>query len=34
MEKKEIWLVRLRTERPQEGRELVIKISRRTIAVI
>ena len=34
MEKKEIWLESLITETPQEGRELAIKMSRKTIAAI
>lgn len=34
MEKKEVWLDSLLTETPQEGRELAIKMSRKTIAAI
>lgn len=34
MEKKEIWLDSLLTDTPQEGRELAIKMSRKTIASI
>lgn len=34
MENKEIWLHSLITETPQEGRELAIKMSRKSIAAI
>lgn len=34
MEKKEIWLDSLLTKTPQEGRELAIKMARKTIAAI
>lgn len=34
MDKKEIWLESLLTATPQEGRELAIKMSRKTIAAI
>lgn len=34
MENKEIWLESLITATPQEGRELAIKMSRKTIAAI
>lgn len=34
MENKEIWLPSLITKTPQEGRELVIKMARKSIAAI
>lgn len=34
MDKEEIWLDTLLTKTPQEGRELAIKMSRKTIAAI
>lgn len=34
MDKEEIWLDSLLTKTPQEGRELAIKMSRKTIAAI
>lgn len=34
MEKKEVWLESLLTKTPQEGRELAIKMARKSIAAI
>lgn len=34
MEKKEVWLESLLTKTPQEGRELAIKVARKSIAAI
>lgn len=34
MEKKEVWLKSLLTKTPQEGRELAIKMARKSIAAI
>ncbi|HLW14608.1 MAG TPA: hexameric tyrosine-coordinated heme protein [Flavobacteriaceae bacterium] len=34
MEKKEVWLESLLTKTPQEGRELAVKMARKSIAAI